>query len=88
MLGRNHLLFIIIVNKYFFRSVSWVRGRDSHIITVDQETFISDGRFVSLKQDKESLWTLKVRISYLIEIPFKIATVLLYSKCSSQDMQS
>jgi len=43
------------------QSVSWVRGRDSHIITVDQETFISDGRFVSLKKAKESLWTLKIK---------------------------
>lgn len=43
------------------RSVSWVRGRDSHIITVDQETFISDGRFMSLKKSKESLWTLKIK---------------------------
>ena len=67
--------------------MSWVRGRDSHIITVrgigrifsynischlfhlwrcclwlqvDEETFISDDRFVSLKKAKESLWTLKV----------------------------
>ena len=65
---------------FFFRSVSWVRERDSHIITVgnnkslcfflsyhfiqmfqvDEETFISDDRFVSLKKAKESLWTLKV----------------------------
>jgi len=43
------------------QSVSWVRGRDSHIITVDQETFISDGRFVSLKKLKDSLWTLKIK---------------------------
>ena len=27
---------------------------------VDEETFISDDRFVSLKKAKESLWTLKV----------------------------
>ena len=51
-----------VIFKICFRSVSWVRGRDSHIITVDQETFISDGRFVSLKHDTESLWTLKVRV--------------------------
>ena len=31
-----------------FQSVSWVRGRDSHILTVDRETFISDPRFSSL----------------------------------------
>ena len=29
-------------------SVSWVRGRDSHILTVDRETFISDNRFISM----------------------------------------
>ena len=62
----THLIFVIIfkywIIPFLFRSVSWVRGRDSHIITVDQETFISDGRFVSLKKAKESLWTLKARI--------------------------
>lgn len=29
------------------KSVSWIRGRDSHILTVEQETFISDLRFAS-----------------------------------------
>ena len=43
------------------RSVSWIRGADSHIITVDQETFISDSRFSSLIKARENLWTLKVR---------------------------
>ena len=34
-------------------SVSWVRGRDSHILTVDRETFISDNRFISIiKKEK------------------------------------
>ena len=42
------------------RSVSWIRGADSHIITVDQETFISDDRFSSLIKVRENLWTLKV----------------------------
>ena len=42
------------------RSVSWIRGADSHIITVDQETFISDDRFSSLIKARENLWTLKV----------------------------
>jgi len=42
-------------------SVSWVRTRDSHIITVDDETFISDSRFVSIIQKLESLWTLQIR---------------------------
>jgi hypothetical protein len=30
------------------KSVSWVRGLDSHILTVDRETFISDWRFHSM----------------------------------------
>lgn len=30
------------------KSVSWLRERDRHILTVDKETFISDRRFVSL----------------------------------------
>ena len=30
------------------KSVSWLRERDRHILTVDRETFISDSRFSSL----------------------------------------
>jgi len=30
------------------KSVSWVRTMDSHILTVDRETFISDHRFLSM----------------------------------------
>ena len=30
------------------KSVSWLRERDRHILTVDRETFISDTRFASL----------------------------------------
>ena len=30
------------------KSVSWLRERDRHILTVDRETFISDRRFVAL----------------------------------------
>merc|ERR1712012_1465971 len=42
-------------------SVSWIRGSDSHIITVDQETFISDQRFASLIKTSDNLWTLKIK---------------------------
>ena len=45
----------------YVRSVAWIRGSDSHIITVDQETFISDDRFSSLIKTSDNLWTLKVR---------------------------
>jgi len=43
------------------KSVSWIRERDSHIITVDQETFISDDRFETFHRLKDSLWTLKIK---------------------------
>ena len=49
-----------ILEFFNTRSVSWIRGADSHIITVDQETFISDDRFSSLIKARENLWTLKV----------------------------
>ena len=49
------------ISKHFCRSVAWIRGSDSHIITVDQETFISDDRFSSLIKTLDNLWTLKVR---------------------------
>ena len=44
-------------------SVSWVRGVDSHILTVDRETFISDSRFVSLnkKEKMSDVSTLSIR---------------------------
>jgi len=42
-------------------SVSWIREQDSHIISVDQEIFISDDRFVSNIQRLSNLWMLKIR---------------------------
>lgn len=36
------------VKRVFNKSVSWVRVRDDHILTVDQTTFIADERFHAL----------------------------------------
>ena len=42
------MLKVMIFGKLVITStVSWVRTRDSHIITVDDETFISDSRCLS-----------------------------------------
>ena len=38
-----------------------MRGRDSHILTVDSEVFISDERFHSQIQKLSNLWILKVK---------------------------
>ena len=45
----------------FFCQVSWIRKRDSHILTVGSSTFISDGRFYILKPEKRHVWTLRIR---------------------------
>ena len=44
------------------KSVSWVRGRDSHILTVDRETFISDRRFVSMHRKEKMSDTVTLSI--------------------------
>ena len=39
------------------KSVSWVRSMDSHILTVDRETFISDHRLTSAHKTKKNFLT-------------------------------
>jgi len=41
------------------KSVSWIRRRDSHILTVDRYTFISDERFQLIQ--KSDSWTLQIK---------------------------
>ena len=41
------------------KSVSWIRQRDSHILTVDRYTFIADDRFQVLHSGED--WTLQVK---------------------------
>ncbi len=47
----------------FTFKVSWIRQRDSHILTVDRMTFISDDRFQILSGEKKNAWTLRIRYS-------------------------
>lgn len=49
------------VNQIGGKTVSWIRKRDSHILTVDETTFISDDRFYILKPEKKHVWTLRIR---------------------------
>ena len=60
----NHFLhqlkdLLLILNNLF--QVSWIRKRDSHILTVDSTTFISDDRFYILKPERRHVWTLRIR---------------------------
>lgn len=43
------------------RKVSWIRRRDSHILSVDRTMFIPDERFQALFVDASDTWTLQVK---------------------------
>ncbi|CAO1408155.1 unnamed protein product [Diamesa tonsa] len=43
------------------KSVSWVRVRDDHILTVDRMTFIADERFQSFFVESTGMWTLQIK---------------------------
>ncbi|XP_044735845.1 zwei Ig domain protein zig-8-like isoform X2 [Chrysoperla carnea] len=43
------------------KSVSWIRRRDAHILTVDRYTFIADGRFQAFLVEGSDTWTLQVK---------------------------
>ncbi|XP_076063167.1 hemicentin-1-like isoform X2 [Oratosquilla oratoria] len=43
------------------KSVSWIRNRDSHILTVDRYTFIADERFQAWHEASTETWTLQVK---------------------------
>ncbi|CAG2056248.1 unnamed protein product [Timema podura] len=41
--------------------VSWIRRRDSHILTVDRYTFIADERFQAFLVEATDTWTLQIK---------------------------
>lgn len=43
------------------QKVSWIRRRDSHILSVDRTMFIPDERFQALFVDASDTWTLQVK---------------------------
>ncbi|XP_077290165.1 lachesin-like isoform X2 [Arctopsyche grandis] len=43
------------------KSVSWIRRRDAHILTVDRYTFIADERFQAFLVEASNTWTLQVK---------------------------
>ncbi|XP_017761186.1 PREDICTED: neurotrimin-like [Eufriesea mexicana] len=43
------------------KSVSWIRRRDSHILSVDKVMFIPDERFQALYVESTETWTLQVK---------------------------
>ena len=43
------------------KSVSWIRVRDDHILTVDRLTFIADDRYQAFYSDTTGMWTLQIK---------------------------
>ncbi|XP_033224469.1 lachesin-like [Belonocnema kinseyi] len=43
------------------KSVSWVRKKDSHILSVDRSMFIADDRFQSIFVEASDTWTLQIK---------------------------
>ncbi|KAL7635798.1 UNVERIFIED_CONTAM: hypothetical protein RMT77_013615 [Armadillidium vulgare] len=49
------------VNNLGQRSVSWVRHRDIHVLTVGRFTFTNDDRFLAHHEDGSNEWALRLR---------------------------
>lgn len=49
-----------ILNYLNFK-VSWIRRRDSHILSVDRTMFIADERFQTIYVDGSDTWTLQIK---------------------------
>ncbi|CAL4090022.1 unnamed protein product, partial [Meganyctiphanes norvegica] len=43
------------------KSVSWIRNRDQHILTIDRYTFIADERFAAWHDPYTQTWTLHIK---------------------------
>ena len=51
---------VLQVRQLSNKSVSWIRRRDAHILTVDRFTFIADERFQAFLVEATDTWTLQV----------------------------
>lgn len=43
------------------KSVSWIRVRDDHILTVDRLTFVADDRYQAFYAEGTGMWTLQIK---------------------------
>jgi len=52
----------VLMRLFFFcMKVSWIRKKDGHLLTVDTDTFIGDGRFQVRHPVHSDTWTLHLR---------------------------
>lgn len=52
---------LLQISQVSNKSVSWVRVRDDHILTVNRLTFIGDERFHSFYDAANGVWSLQVK---------------------------
>ncbi|XP_037080579.1 lachesin-like [Pollicipes pollicipes] len=57
----THAFLPCVVQQLADKSVSWVRNRDSHILTVDRYAFIADERFQCFHPEDSETWTLQIK---------------------------
>ncbi|KAH0540622.1 hypothetical protein KQX54_018621 [Cotesia glomerata] len=50
-----------MVENFNFKTVSWMRQRDMHIISAGISTYTSDLRFQVIHPDKSENWTLQIK---------------------------
>ncbi|XP_054719799.1 fibroblast growth factor receptor-like 1 isoform X2 [Uloborus diversus] len=54
-----------VVNNLGDKTVSWIRRRDFHVLTVGLDTYTTDDRFEAVHMERNNDWTLKVKFAQL-----------------------
>lgn len=54
-----------VVNNLGDKTVSWIRRRDFHVLTVGLDTYTTDDRFEAIHMERNNDWTLKVKFAQL-----------------------
>ncbi|XP_042904497.1 zwei Ig domain protein zig-8-like isoform X2 [Parasteatoda tepidariorum] len=54
-----------VVNNLGDKTVSWIRRRDFHVLTVGLDTYTTDDRFEAIHMEKKNDWTLKIKFAQL-----------------------
>lgn len=54
-----------VVNNLGDKTVSWIRRRDFHVLTVGLDTYTTDDRFEAIHMERNNDWTLKIKYTQL-----------------------
>ena len=76
---QSRTLVVVCLNKsvfifLLFCQVSWIRRSDAHILTVDEEIFISDARISTVHENDSTAWNLQIKWvnsnNFVLRLPF------------------